>query len=100
LPALLLGPTGMGVISTSENVALLAEMGVVVLLFFIGMELSIKAFVRSIKQAVLVAGGQLVASMALAALLAFMLDASLSETIILGFIIALVEHGGGDEDAR
>jgi CPA2 family monovalent cation:H+ antiporter-2 len=31
-------------------------MGVVVLLFFIGMELSIKAFVRSIKQAVLVAG--------------------------------------------
>jgi CPA2 family monovalent cation:H+ antiporter-2 len=38
---------------------------------------------------VLVAGGQLVASMALAALLAFMLDASLSETIILGFIIAL-----------
>lgn len=89
LAGLLLGPTGMGVISTSENVALLAEMGVVVLLFFIGMELSVKAFVRSINQAVLVAGGQLVASMALAALLAFMLDASVSETIILGFIIAL-----------
>jgi CPA2 family monovalent cation:H+ antiporter-2 len=89
LAGLLLGPTGMGVISSSDNVALLAEMGVVVLLFFIGMELSIKAFVRSINQAVLVAGGQLVASMLLAAVLAYMLGSSLSETIILGFIIAL-----------
>jgi CPA2 family monovalent cation:H+ antiporter-2 len=89
IAGLLLGPTGIGVISTSENVALLAEMGVVVLLFFIGMELSIKAFVRSIKQAVLVAGGQLVASMALATAIAYALGASVSETIILGFIIAL-----------
>ena len=89
LAGLALGPTGLGVISTSENVSLLAEMGVVVLLFFIGMELSIKAFVLGLKQAVLVAGGQLIASMALAAVLALVLDASLSETIILGFIIAL-----------
>ncbi|WP_412049681.1 cation:proton antiporter [Hoeflea sp. Naph1] len=89
LAGLALGPTGLGVISTSENVTLLAEMGVVVLLFFIGMELSIKAFVLSLKQAVLVAGGQLVASMVLAAVLALALGASLSETIILGFIIAL-----------
>ena len=89
LAGLALGPTGMGVISTSENVSLLAELGVVVLLFFIGMELSIKAFVLSLKPAVIVAGGQLVASMALAALLAFLLGASPSETLILGFIIAL-----------
>ena len=89
LAGLLLGPTGMGVISTSDNVSLLAEMGVVVLLFFIGMELSIKAFVLSLKQAVIVAGGQLVASMVLAALLAYALGASPSETLILGFIIAL-----------
>ncbi|MEP3435605.1 MAG: cation:proton antiporter [Hoeflea sp.] len=89
LAGLALGPTGLGVISTSENVSLLAELGVVVLLFFIGMELSIKAFVLSLKQAVLVAVGQLVAAMALAALLAFTLGASPSETLILGFIIAL-----------
>lgn len=89
LAGLALGPTGLGVISTSENVSLLAELGVIVLLFFIGMELSIKAFVLSLKQAVIVAGGQLLASMVLAALLAFMLDASPSETLILGFIIAL-----------
>ncbi|WP_422371078.1 cation:proton antiporter [Hoeflea sp.] len=89
LAGLLLGPTGVGVISTSDNVSLLAEMGVVVLLFFIGMELSIKAFVRSINQAVMVAGGQLLAAMVLASVLAFAIGASFSETIILGFIIAL-----------
>ncbi|WP_081963720.1 cation:proton antiporter [Hoeflea sp. BAL378] len=89
LAGLALGPTGMGVISNSDNVSLLAELGVVVLLFFIGMELSIKAFVLSLKQAVLVASGQLVVAMALAAALAFVLGASPSETLILGFIIAL-----------
>jgi monovalent cation:H+ antiporter-2, CPA2 family len=89
LAGLVLGPTGVGVISTSDNVSLLAEMGVVVLLFFIGMELSIKAFVRSINQAVMVAGGQLMAAMVLASVLAYAIGASFSETIILGFIIAL-----------
>ncbi|OCW58606.1 cation:proton antiporter [Hoeflea olei] len=89
LAGLALGPTGLGVISTSENVSLLAELGVVVLLFFIGMELSIKAFVLSLRQAALVASGQLVVSMVLAAALAYVLDASPSEVLILGFIIAL-----------
>tara|TARA_R110002020_G_scaffold137805_1_gene307426 strand:- start:1350 stop:2867 length:1518 start_codon:yes stop_codon:yes gene_type:complete len=89
LAGLALGPTGLGVISNSDNVSLLAELGVVVLLFFIGMELSIKAFVLSLKQAVLVASGQLFVAMALAAALAFVLGASPSETLILGFIIAL-----------
>ncbi len=89
LAGLALGPTGLGVIHTSENVSLLAEMGVVVLLFFIGMELSIKAFITSLRQATLVAGGQLVVSMLLAAIFTLWLGASFAEGIILGFIIAL-----------
>ncbi|MAY62410.1 MAG: sodium:proton antiporter [Rhizobiales bacterium] len=89
LAGLALGPTGLGVIEESENVSLLAEMGVVVLLFFIGMELSIKAFITSLRQATLVAGGQLIVSMLLAAIFTLWLGASLAEGIILGFIIAL-----------
>ncbi len=46
-----LGPTGVGLISNNDSVSLLAEMGVVVLLFFIGMELSIKAFILTLRQA-------------------------------------------------
>lgn len=89
LAGLLLGPTGFGVIDSSESVALLAELGVVLLLFFIGMELSIRAFIVTIRQAVLVAAGQLVASMALASVIAWGIGATVAEAVILGFIIAL-----------
>ena len=89
LAGLLLGPTGFGIITSSESVSLLAELGVVLLLFFIGMELSIKAFVVTLRQAVLVAAGQLAASMVLAAAIAWAIGATRAEAVILGFIIAL-----------
>ena len=69
LAGILLGPTGLGLIINNDNVAFLGEMGVVVLLFFIGMELSIKAFVVSLRQALLVVAGQLVSAAMLAVLI-------------------------------
>lgn len=89
LAGVALGPTGFGFISNSENVTLLAEMGVIVLLFFIGMELSIKAFILSLRQAVLVAGGQVVAAVAAGMLIATVTGASSAEGLILGFVIAM-----------
>jgi len=90
LAGVLLGPSALGVISTSnENVTMLAEMGVLMLLFFIGMELSLKAFVASLKPAVQIAGGQLIAAMAISFGLMAISEATLAEAIILGFIIAL-----------
>ncbi|MEF2552683.1 cation:proton antiporter [Aurantimonas sp. A2-1-M11] len=90
LAGVLLGPSALGVISTSnENVTMLAEMGVLMLLFFIGMELSLKAFVASLKPAVQIAGGQLLAAMAIAFGLMAISETTLAEAIILGFIIAL-----------
>ena len=90
LAGVLLGPSGLGVIATSnENVTMLAEMGVLMLLFFIGMELSLKAFVASLKPAVKIAGGQLAAALTISFGLMAISDATLAEAIILGFIIAL-----------
>lgn len=89
LAGVALGPTGFGFISNNENVSLLAEMGVVVLLFFIGMELSIKAFVLTLRQALLVTGGQIVAAMAAGGLIALFSNASAAEAVILGFIVAI-----------
>ncbi|MBO0663632.1 cation:proton antiporter [Jiella sp. CQZ9-1] len=90
LAGVLLGPSGLGVVSTSdENVTMLAEMGVLMLLFFIGMELSLKAFVATLKPAVKIAGGQLAAAMAITFGLKLISNATLAEAIILGFIIAL-----------
>jgi CPA2 family monovalent cation:H+ antiporter-2 len=89
LAGVFLGPTGLGLIDNNENVTALAEMGVLVLLFFIGTELSLKAFVSTLKPAVIVATGQLAAGMALGGGIVWLTGASVTEGIILGFIIAL-----------
>ncbi|RLQ88201.1 cation:proton antiporter [Notoacmeibacter ruber] len=89
LAGLLMGPTALGFIRTSESVNALAEMGVLVLLFFIGLEISLKAFVLSLRPAVLIATGQLVAGLLVGFLIAWAGEATTAEGIILGFIIAL-----------
>lgn len=89
LAGVLLGPTGFGLIRTNDNVTALAEMGVLVLLFVIGTELSLKAFVYSLKNALIVAAGQLAAAFTIAAGVSWVAGATASEAFILGFIIAL-----------
>nr|WP_272212168.1 cation:proton antiporter [Marinicella sp. W31]MDC2878077.1 cation:proton antiporter [Marinicella sp. W31] len=89
LAGILLGPTGLGLIANNESVALLGEMGVVVLLFFIGMELSIKAFVVSLRQALLVVAGQLASAALLALVIGLLLEATTREIVILSFVIAM-----------
>ncbi len=89
LAGVLLGPTGFGLVRTNDNVTALAEMGVLVLLFVIGTELSLKAFVNNLRAALIIASGQLIAAFILAAGIAWLLNASTSEAVILGFIIAL-----------
>jgi monovalent cation:H+ antiporter-2, CPA2 family len=83
-----LGPTGIGLISNNESVSLLAEIGVVVLLFFIGMELSIKAFILTLRQALTVAGGQVGAAMVAGGFIALVSGGRIEEAVIMGFVIA------------
>jgi CPA2 family monovalent cation:H+ antiporter-2 len=89
LAGVLMGPTGFGLISTNDNVMALAEMGVLMLLFFIGTELSLKAFVFSLKPAVAVTIGQLAAALAIGGLVAWASGAGWAEGVVLGFIIGL-----------
>ncbi len=89
LAGVIMGPTGFRLISNNDNVTALAEMGVLVLLFFIGTELSLKAFVATLKPAVIVAAGQLAAAMLIGFAIAWLTDATTAEGTILGFIIAL-----------
>lgn len=89
LAGVLLGPTGIGLIRTSDNVTALAEMGVLVLLFVIGTELSLKAFVVNLRAALIVATGQLAAAFVIAIGIGWLLNATPAEAVILGFIIAL-----------
>lgn len=89
LAGVIMGPTGFGFIATSDNVTALAEMGVLVLLFFIGTEISLRAFVISLRPAVIIAGGQLAVSVVIGYLISLLTHTSLAEGIVLGFIMAL-----------
>lgn len=89
MAGVIMGPTGFGLISTNENVTALAEMGVLILLFFIGIELSLKAFVISLRPALIIATGQFAAAMCIGLGISTLTNAGISEGIILGFIIAV-----------
>lgn len=62
LAGVALGPTGFGLVSNTETVQGLAELGVIMLLFLIGMELSLKSFKSVYKTALSAAALQIVAS--------------------------------------
>lgn len=89
LAGVIMGPTGFGLIATNDNVTSLAEMGVLMLLFFIGTELSLKAFVYSLRPALIVAAGQLTVALTIGMAISWLTAASAAEGVILGFIIAI-----------
>ncbi len=89
LAGVLLGPTGFGFIHHSHSITILAELGVLLLLFLIGMEISIRAFVLVLRPAVIIAGGQVAAGMAIAGLFGWLLSWSVAQMVLLGFIVAL-----------
>lgn len=86
---ILLGPTGMGLVTQSGSIELLAELGVLLLLFLIGMELSVRAFVLVLVPSVIIACSQIVAGMAVTILLGFALGWGWPQIILLGFVVAL-----------
>ncbi len=86
---MLLGPTGLGLVGQTESITILAELGVLLLLFLIGMELSVKAFVMVLKPAAVIAGGQLVAGLMLTGLFGWALGWSIPQMLLLGFVIAV-----------
>src|SRR3546814_11233424 len=57
-----LGPAGFGLVESREQVQLLAELGVLMLLFLIGMELNLRDFRAVWKVAVLTAAFQIAAA--------------------------------------
>lgn len=83
------GPHGAGFVEHSHAVEVMAEVGVVLLLFTIGMEFSIEQLLR-IKKAVLLGGALQVAfTFAATVALAIVLGLSVAQGIFVGFILAL-----------
>ncbi len=89
LAGVVLGPTGFGLVSNTDSITALAELGVIMLLFLIGMELSIRVFATVAGIAAIVTAGQIVASLAVAALLGLVFGWKIEAVIAIGFIVAI-----------
>jgi CPA2 family monovalent cation:H+ antiporter-2 len=84
-----LGPYGFGMIREIREVELLAEVGVILLLFTIGLEISLKNLKR-IRSAVLGGGfSQVLLTLIATAAIAYPFLRKLNESLFIGFLVAL-----------
>jgi CPA2 family monovalent cation:H+ antiporter-2 len=84
-----LGPAGLSLVSARDGIGVLAEMGVLMLLFIIGMELSLRAFLRIWRVAVATAVVQITASTGVMLGISHYTDVSWQLALLLGFVVAL-----------
>ncbi len=89
LAGAILGPAGLGVTENREFIQLLAELGVLMLLFLIGMELSLRSVREVWRLAVAVTAAQIAIGMMAMAAFGLVLDWPLPLTLLLGFVVAI-----------
>lgn len=89
LAGVILGPSGFGLVAERDLVATLADLGVLMLLFLIGMELNLRGFMSVWKVAVPAALLQITGSLTVTLLLAQLFGWSLGLAALLGFVVAL-----------
>jgi CPA2 family monovalent cation:H+ antiporter-2 len=85
----LLGPDVFALVENREQIDALAELGVLMLLFVVGMELSLRIFRRLWRLAVLTTLFQIGASTAVMLLLSTVLGWPFGLALVLGFVVAL-----------
>jgi CPA2 family monovalent cation:H+ antiporter-2 len=89
LTGIAIGPSGFGLIKEIAGIEVLAEIGVMLLLFTIGLEFSIKRL-SEMKRLVIVGGGlQVIVTVAATAGAFALLGRSMNRAIFFGFLIAL-----------
>lgn len=89
LTGVLAGPTALGLVEETRQVEILAEVGVVLLLFGIGLELSLERIRRLWKAVVLGGGAQVLTTILAVAILARAYGLTVGSSVFLGFVIAV-----------
>jgi CPA2 family monovalent cation:H+ antiporter-2 len=89
ITGVLIGPYGFSLVNAVEEVEILSEIGVILLLFVIGMELSIKQLI-SIKRTVFVGGFfQVGLTVLVAGSVYYFIGSSWSEAVFVGFLFSM-----------
>ncbi|MCB9367240.1 MAG: cation:proton antiporter [Calditrichaeota bacterium] len=89
LTGILIGPYGLGLIENLDHVESSAEVGVILLLFIVGLELSLSGLKSTPGKVYLAAVAQVVLTTALVTLVVVSLGLSFSTAIIAGFVVAV-----------
>lgn len=89
LAGVLLGPSAIGLVVDRERISLFSEIGVLMLLFLIGMELPLKSFLRVWRPALACTVLQIVGALCFGYLLSLLLGWPQEGAIIAGFAMAL-----------
>lgn len=89
LSGIVLGPSGFGLVHTREPISFLADLGVLLLLFLVGMELSLRSFRAIWGVALAAAGLQILGATAIMWLFAVALGFPFAVAILLGFVVAV-----------
>ena len=84
-----LGPSGLGLVANEAEIGLFAEIGVLLLLFVIGMELSLRSFRRIWKIAVATTGLQILGTLVIMLLVGQVMNWPLPAALMLAFVVAL-----------
>ncbi len=89
LTGVIIGPHGLSLIKAVEEVEIISEIGVILLLFVIGLEMSIKQLI-SIRKTVFVGGAlQVGITIVVAFFVYYMLGNTLQESVFIGFLFSL-----------
>jgi len=83
------GPSGLGFVHDEELLKHLGELGVIMLMFFIGMEVSLPRLIAKWRVAVLGTAAQMGLSVAICSLGAWLLDWTWQAGLLFGFIISM-----------
>ena len=86
---ILLGPTAFGVVESREKIEFLAELGVLMLLFLIGLELPISQIRAMWKRVGIVALCQIAAGVGSSWVFSWFFGWSFGMSVLLGFVVAL-----------
>ena len=89
IAGIILGPSVLKIISNPEQIEMMAEIGVILLLFSVGLEVSLKELL-DIKKIVLIGGGlQVLATILLSSIIIYAIGIPAKQAIFFGMLISL-----------
>jgi CPA2 family monovalent cation:H+ antiporter-2 len=95
LAGLALGPTGIRLVSNDESVRLFAELGVLLLLFVVGLEISLRSLKRLLAPAAACALIQAAAALLVTVAIGALLGWPPTQSLVIGFVLSISSTAAG-----